>query len=82
MSEKITVVFKDEDKGIVKDVEVPCDVTVVEFVHALNSAYDLGIHLGELEETILISENPIVLLKGNKTLEEYGITQGSVIVRR
>lgn len=50
-----------------------------DLVLALNSAYDLGIDTSDIKNCYLKSEYPIALLKGNKTLAEYGIRNGSCI---
>ena len=61
------------------DLDIPLDISANELVVALNSAYDLGIDVSNVKKCFLRSENPIALLRGNKTLEEYGIRNGSVI---
>lgn len=61
------------------DIEIPDSISANEFVIALNDAYHLGIDTSNLAECFLKSENPIALLKGNKTLKEYGLRNGSII---
>lgn len=61
------------------DLEVPLNITANELVIALNTAYDLGIDVSNIKNCFLKAENPIALLRGNKTLSEYGIRNGSVI---
>lgn len=61
------------------DLEVPLNITANELVIALNAAYDLGIDVSNIKNCFLKAENPIALLRGNKTLSEYGIRNGSVI---
>lgn len=61
------------------DLEVPLFITANELVIALNCAYELGIDTSDINECYLKAENPIVLLRGNKTLAECGIRNGSVI---
>jgi uncharacterized ubiquitin-like protein YukD len=48
-------------------------------VLALNTAYELKIDVSDIKECYLKSENPIALLRGNKTLAEYGLRNGSII---
>ena len=55
------------------DIEVPLDITVNELILGLTSAYQLDIDVTDQRKCFLKSENPIALLKGNKTLAEYGI---------
>lgn len=61
------------------DIEVPLDITVNELILGLTSAYQLDIDVTDQRKCILKSENPIALLKGNKTLAEYGIHNGTYI---
>ena len=61
------------------DLEVPLDITANDLVNALNTAYDLKIDTSDVKNCYLKAENPIALLRGNKTLEEFGIRNGSVI---
>ena len=54
-------------------------ITANEVVNALSSAYSLDIDSSDIKNCYLKAENPIALLKGNKTLAEFGIRNGSVI---
>ena len=54
-------------------------MTANELVIALNQAYGLGIDLSDITKCYLKTENPIALLKGNKTLEEFGLRNGTII---
>lgn len=73
----IIMFFAKGNKGV--DLEVPLDITAIELIQALNSAYALGAAQDRLGESYLKCENPIALLRGNKTLEEMGIHNGSKI---
>jgi len=61
------------------DIEVPVHISAKEFVLALNEAYDLRMEVEDISKCCLRSENPIALLKGDKTLHEYGLRNGTVI---
>ena len=61
------------------DLEIPLNISANELVIALNTAYELGIDTSDIKSCYLKAERPIVLLKGNKTLAEFGIRNGSVI---
>ena len=61
------------------DLDVPLDISANELVIALNNAYELGIDISNVKKCFLKSENPIALLKGNKTLREYGIHNATII---
>lgn len=77
--ETAIVVFRIIRRKISKDLEIPLNITANELVTALNTAYDLGIDTSDIKNCYLKAENPIALLKGNKTLGEYGIRNGSII---
>ena len=61
------------------DIEVPLNITAKELVGALNTAYQLNIDLDDISQCFLRSENPIALLKGETTLQEYGLYDGTII---
>ncbi len=61
------------------DLEVPLNISANDLVTALNFAYELGIDTSDIKNCYLKSENPIALLKGDKTLAEFGLRNGSVI---
>ena len=79
MNGKVVVVFNISKRNFSADIEVPLDITANELVIALNKAYGLGIDTDNILNRYLKSENPIALLKGNKTLGEYGLRNGSII---
>lgn len=78
--ETAIVVFKMIKKNISLDLEIPLYISANELVEALNTAYDLNINVSDIKNCYLKSENPIALLKGNKTLSEFGLRDGSVII--
>lgn len=61
------------------DLQVPVNITATEFVIGINKAYNLGINVDDLSKCYLRSENPIALLKGDKTLKEFNLINGSII---
>ena len=61
------------------DLEVPLDISANDLVTAVNKYFNLGINLKDSRECYLKSEEPLALLKGDKTLEEYGIRTGSLV---
>lgn len=73
------IVLKVPKQGIIADLEIPLDISANELVLALNMAYGLGIDTSSIKDCYLKAENPIALLKGNKTLSEFGLRNGSVI---
>lgn len=73
------VEFVIPQRGFTVDLEVPMHITANELVVALNTAYDLGIDTSDINNCYLKAEKPIALLRGNKTLSEFGIRNGSLI---
>lgn len=77
--DKAVIVLNLQSRGTTTDVEVPLNITANELVTGLNSAFGLGIDTKNIRMSYLKAENPIVLLKGNRTLEELGVHTGTVI---
>lgn len=77
--ETVIAVFNMTKRNIVKDIEIPLYITANELVVALNEAYDLKIDTSNVKNCFLKAEKPIALLKGNKTLAEFGVRNGTVI---
>ena len=79
MDKKAVIIFIMGKKNISVDLEVPLDITANDLVIALNNAYDLEIDTDNVLNCYLKSENPIALLRGNKSLQEFGVRNGSII---
>lgn len=77
--ETAIVIFEVSKTGEQIDLELPLDISANELVVALNAAYSLGIDTSNIKNCFLKAENPIVLLKGNRTLGEFGLRNGSRI---
>ena len=77
--EKAIIIFNIKKRNFTVDLEVPLDISANDLVNALNTAYELGIDTSDIKNCYLKAENPIALLKGNKTLAEFGLRNGSVI---
>ncbi len=77
--ESVIIVFHALKKDISMDLELPLNITAKELIAALNKAFDLGIEAEEIRNCYLKSERPIALLKGSRTMEEFGICNGSEI---
>lgn len=73
------VIFNIVNRNFTVDLEIPLNISANEFVNAINSTYELGIDTTDIKNCYLKAENPIALLKGNKTLAEFGLRNGSVI---
>ncbi len=78
-NKNITIVLNIDDGRIIKDIEVPLDITANELIIALNSAYKFGMNIEDISSCYLRSENPIALLRGTKTLCDFGLHHATVI---
>jgi len=70
---------KQRKKEMVYDIEVPIDITANDLVLALNQGFGLGIDTNNVLECYLKTENPIALVKGDKTLRQFGLYDGTII---
>lgn len=77
--ETAIIIFHIVNRNFSVDLEVPLDISANDLVNALNTAYELGIDTTDIKNCYLKAENPIALLKGNKTLGEFGIRNGSAV---
>lgn len=77
--ETAIVIFNITKRNFTVDLEVPLYISANDLVNALNTAYELGIDTSDIKNCYLKAENPIALLKGNKTLAEFGLRNGSII---
>ena len=76
MEEVITVVLYFHRLKKQVDLQVPINISATEGV---NEAYNLGIDINDLSKCYLRSENPIALLKGERTLKDFNLINGSII---
>ena len=79
MDNKAVVVFKIKKRKKEYDLEIPLDISANDLVAALNTAFDLGIDTGDIKNCYFQAERPIALLKGNKSLAEFGVRNGTII---
>ena len=77
MEDKIIMIFSFNGEN--KDIEVPNHITANELIMGLNNGYNLGINMSNPEESYLRAENPVALVKGEKTLEDLGLRNGTTI---
>lgn len=73
------IIFNIIKRNFSVDLEIPLDISANDLVNALNTTYELGIDTSDIKNCYLKVENPIALLKGNKTLAEFGLRNGSII---
>lgn len=74
-----TIIFVNDKEKRKIDIEVPLDITANELFKGLNIAYQLGADITDTRKCYLVSENPIAFLKGNRTLSQYRIHDGTII---
>lgn len=79
MDNKAVVVFKIMKRKKEYDLEIPLDISANDLVAALNTAFELGIDTGDIKNCYFQAERPIALLKGNKSLAEFGVRNGTII---
>ena len=78
----VVVIFKICKRNQEFDIEVPLYISANELVIALDVAFELGIDVSDIKNCYIQAENPIALLKGEKTLADYGIRNGSILYYR
>ena len=71
--------FIDRYKNQTFDIEIPIDITCDEFVKSMNEALQLNIKIPS-NQAYFRSENPIALIRGEKTIGEIGLHTGSLII--
>lgn len=80
MDDKAIVQFFNLSNGKSKELEIPIYITANDLIIAFNEAFDLDMDVDNIFGCYLVAENPIAFLHGNKTLEEYGIRNGTKII--
>lgn len=78
--DSVVVEFINKNTQFKIELEVPLFITANDLIFALNNAYDLGLNSEDFFEYYLCAENPIAFLRGEKTLADFGIRNGSVII--
>lgn len=79
MEDSIVVMFKMHERNKTVDIEIPLGISAVELIQGLNKAFVLGIETDDVNQLYMVSERPIALLRGMKTIREYGLRNGSMI---
>lgn len=80
MRDNIIMIFKNNVTGISMDIEVPKTITANDLIYGLNKGLEMGININDASECYLCAKNPRVLVKGNKSLEELGLRNGTTIM--
>lgn len=79
MNKKIICSFMNIINSQTFDIEIPIDITCDEFVKSMNEALQLNIKIPS-NQAYFRSENPIALIRGEKTIGEIGLHTGSLII--
>jgi len=77
-SSKVIITINLIKAGQSHDLEIPLDISASELCSALFQMYLPG-YYNDMQQYYLKAERPISLLRGDRTLREYGIRDGSVI---
>lgn len=80
MNESAVIEFYNSMDASWKELLIPLFLSANELVQTLNKLYHLGINTEDVSDSYLAAENPIVFLRGNKSLKELGIHNGSRII--
>ncbi len=75
----VMICYQADGKCCEKDIEVPLEISAKELVVALTQTYALEINTDDYRQCYLRSERPIALLRGEKTLRDFGVRNGTLI---
>ncbi len=78
ISNRVTITVNLNNIGESHDLEIPLDISASELCTALFEMY-LPESLGDVQNYFLKMERPIALIRGDRTLRDYGVRNGSVI---
>lgn len=78
MADNAIIMFQ-AGHGQVRDLEIPLGISAQELIWALNAAFSLGITAEKMPTSYLKAENPIALIHGKKTLDAFGVHDGTII---
>ena len=76
---KVILIFEHKKNNTSFDIEVPLSITANELIYGLNNGLNLGLDLNNVAECYLCTEEPRTLLRGDVTLEEFGLRDGCKI---
>lgn len=74
----VTVEIRISQMNLCEDLEIPTDITVNDFIIALDQIFGLHMNLENMSLCYLKTENPIALLKGNQLLKDFGVRNGTI----
>lgn len=76
---RIVCILNLQKKQKTVDIDIPLNISANELIVALNEGFRLGINTSDMSQCYLQTENPVALLRGSKTLEDYGLRDGTII---
>lgn len=79
MKDKIRIIANIPDRAVREELEVPDSITANELIMAFARMYGLGMDEDNIFQYYLKADNPKALLRGNKTLKDYGVRNGTEI---
>lgn len=79
MKDKVIMVFEYTKQNKSFDIEVPLTITANELIYGLNKGLRLGIDINNVSECYLCTEEPRALLRGDITLDKFGLRDGTKI---
>ncbi len=78
--ETAVVEFRNLNADFSEEIEIPLSITANDLLYALGMAYGLEVSGADLDNHYLYTDNPITFMRGNRTLKEYGLRNGSMII--
>lgn len=79
MKDKICIIANIPEQAVREELEVPDNITANELIMAFDRMYGLGMDEDNIFQYYLKADNPKALLRGNKTLKDYGVRNGTEI---
>lgn len=79
MSDTAIIIFENRISGESYDIETPLNITANDLIQGLTTAFGLDKLKNSRTESYLKAENPIALIRGNKTLSEIGIHHATTV---
>lgn len=79
MENTVQVLLIDHNNHRQFDLDLDLNITAFELFSGLNNALGWGVDLQNSQNCYLSCENPIVLLRGNQSLQTFGVHDGSTI---
>ena len=78
LSTHAVITVKIISRGESHDLEVPLDISAGELCSALYEMYSIQ-RQNNMQQFFLRAERPIALLRGQRSLRDYGIRDGTII---